>query len=275
MRYKNLIDMHTHSDNSPDGSHSVTFICESAERRGLRGLALTDHCECEEYAARRFDISVRNSYFESVKAQSIYSGRLIIMAGVELGQPNQNPEAASGVLSQYDFDFVLASLHNLAGQKDFYYMDYKKSEPREILGLYFSELYELAAGCDYDVLAHLDYPLRYITGRDGIQVDLREYYDKIDRVLRAVIERGKGIEVNTSGYRHPLGRSMPGEEIVRRYHELGGVYITTGSDAHTGADVGRGLAAGMDIIYAAGFRHTALYKKRSPILIPIESDTNP
>lgn len=270
MRYKNLLDMHTHSDNSPDGNHSVTFMCESAEREGLRGIAITDHCECECYKQRRFDISVRNSYFESVKAQSIYSGRLIVMAGIELGQANQNPQAAKEVLGQYPFDFVLASLHNLNGWEDFYYLDYNKHDPVEIVDKYFDELYELAAHCDYDILSHLDYPLRYIVGNLKLDVPLDRYREKIDRVLQIVVARDKGLEINTSGYRQPLGRTMPSAEIIRRFKELGGVYLTIGSDAHRGTDVGAGISKGMQMAYQAGFRHTALYKKRVPILIPIE-----
>ena len=30
--YKNIVDLHVHTDNSFDGNHSATFFCEKAER---------------------------------------------------------------------------------------------------------------------------------------------------------------------------------------------------------------------------------------------------
>ena len=34
--YKKRMDMHTHTDNSPDGNHSTMYLCECAEQTGLR-----------------------------------------------------------------------------------------------------------------------------------------------------------------------------------------------------------------------------------------------
>lgn len=31
--YMNLFDSHVHSDNSHDGEHSITFLCENAEQK--------------------------------------------------------------------------------------------------------------------------------------------------------------------------------------------------------------------------------------------------
>ena len=45
-------DMHIHSDNSPDGEHSGVLLCEYALKAGLRAIAITDHCECNEMCIR-------------------------------------------------------------------------------------------------------------------------------------------------------------------------------------------------------------------------------
>lgn len=67
-------------------------------------------------------------------------------------------------------------------------------------------------------------PMKIMTGR--------EYQDVIDEILRKLVSLGKGIELNTGGFKYGLGHPNPTEEIIRRYRELGGDIITIGADAH-------------------------------------------
>ena len=43
-----------------------------------------------------------------------------------------------------------------------------------------------------------------------------------------------------------------------------------GSDAHSTADLGRGIQEGMEMLREAGFRYFALYEQHKPILLPLE-----
>lgn len=49
MGYKNKLDMHVHTANSCDASHSAIRMCEVAMRNNLRSLTFTDHCEVDIY----------------------------------------------------------------------------------------------------------------------------------------------------------------------------------------------------------------------------------
>ncbi len=265
------IDMHVHSDNSPDGEHSAVLLCEYAEKAGLRAIAITDHCECNEYIEKGYNKSIRQSNFEATKAQSVFEGRLLVLRGIELGQPNQNSEAAKNVLSSCEFDFVLASLHNLVGMEDFYYLDYSdsKNDYRAVLDKYFAELITIAEEYDFDSLAHLTYPIRYF-GIDINDIDFKRYDAVTDKILTAVAERGKALEINTSGIRKGLGYLVPHDYYIKRFKELGGKYITIGSDAHTCHDVGSDIGVGLKAAFDCGFKEIALYQNREPVLIPIE-----
>ena len=86
----------------------------------IRDRTITDHCECNVYREEEYDRSVRQSYFEARKASAVFHGRLHVRAGIELGQPMQNIEAAEDILDACDFDFTLASVHNVQGMPDFY-----------------------------------------------------------------------------------------------------------------------------------------------------------
>lgn len=269
MRYRYISDCHTHSDNSRDGVDPMMMMCERAASLGLYTLAITDHCECDTYYAEAYDKSVRQSFFEAHKAKAVFDGRLKILAGVELGQPLQNPEAARDALSACEFDFVLASAHILPGKEDFYEMDYTQNEVYPLLKEYFAYVEDMVKWGQFDSLAHLTYPLRYMVGK-GIQVDLSRFRDEIDRILSSLVKSEKALEINTSGLRQEIGCTMPDADIVSRFRELGGAYVTIGSDAHRWADVGAGIEEGIALAQRVGFSHFTIFEKRVPRLIPIE-----
>ena len=54
MNKQRIMDMHVHSDNSPDGHHSPMYICESAVDKGLRAIAFTDHCEVDKFFSQKY-----------------------------------------------------------------------------------------------------------------------------------------------------------------------------------------------------------------------------
>ena len=139
-----------------------------------------------------------------------------------------------------------------------------------LLSDYFDHVLQVAKWGQFDSLAHLTYPLRYILAQPGLRVELSKYREKIDAVLLELIQQKKALEVNTSGLRQQIGDTLPDAGIVRRFYELGGTYVTLGSDAHRWADVSAGIEEAMSMIYKTGFRHYTIYSKREPRLVPIE-----
>jgi histidinol-phosphatase (PHP family) len=272
MPFKNRLDLHTHTDNSFDGNHSAIFLCETAVEQGLRAVAFTDHVEMDFYREQSFDRTAKQSYFEAVKARSAFRGKLIVCAGLELGEPTYNLPEAEALLQLYSYDIVLGSIHNLRGKKDFWFLPYADYDDAAIAALlheYFDELLALAQWGKFDVLSHLTYPLRYICGEHGFQVDVMDYAGQIDAVLAAAVQNQLALEINTSGLRQKLGKTMPDEYFVRRFKELGGARITIGSDAHYAEHLGAGLEAGMELALRCGFTHTTLYQGREPVQVEI------
>ena len=63
--YKNIVDLHVHTDNSFDGNHSATFFCEKAEMMDLRAIAFTDHCEVDRYRSDEdYEKRMLQAFFE-------------------------------------------------------------------------------------------------------------------------------------------------------------------------------------------------------------------
>ena len=84
-----------------------------------------------------------------------------------------------------------------------------------------------------------------------------------------LIERGKGMEINTGSLRRRLGETCPPQPVVDWYHEMGGTLLTVGSDAHRSIDVGADINTALSMARMAGFTHIAVYERRKPTLVAI------
>lgn len=273
MLYDHIYDSHVHSDNSFDACHSVMFLCENAVQNHVDGLCITDHCEMLQYQEEDYARRIEQSYFDAIKARTVFNGRLSVTSGIELSDMLHDEALTLEVISAHEFDAVLASQHNTMDGTDIYYSDFREWAPSDIhsyLESYFGYLYRLCKWDKHDILAHLTYPLRYIQGKCGIPVDLSRYADAIDMLLRETAQRGKALELNTAGLLQEIQDTAPPFSILKRFRELGGEFVTIGSDAHSADSLGQGISSGMLDLARAGFTRFAFYKQRQPLLMPID-----
>ena len=275
---KLIIDMHTHSSYSPDADDSAEAMYQRAVDMGLKAYALTDHCDVNFWEDAPSEDTVDAMMYgagkyapDSIAAQTRlkekFSGKLDIAVGIELAQPMQAIGKAELIAADERLDFIIGSHHMNRGVDDFYYLDYSKMSFTEIDDLMtecFIQTLEMCSWGKFDVLGHLTYPLRYICGEYGINVDIYRYEDVIREIFCTLISKGKGIEINTSGLRQKYGKTFPSFELVKLYRQLGGEIITVGSDAHRCEDLAKGTADGIELAKAAGFGYTAFYKKHEP-----------
>ncbi len=269
--YQRKLDLHIHTDNSPDGNHSAMFLCERAEFDGIRAIALTDHCEVDCYKEERYDKRVQQAFFEASKAQSAFCGKVLVLRGIELGQPHYDKATAEAILNARPYDEVIGSVHNLRGREDFYFMEhFEPSSVHALLTEYFDEILQMLEWGNFDILAHLTYPLRYFYAKSGISVDMKDYQKQVDEILKLTAEKGKALEINTAGLRQPIGKLSPEFDAVKRFHDLGGEFVTYGSDAHYADDIGKGMQEAYDAMRQAGFTELTIFQQRTPLKMPID-----
>lgn len=272
--YKNIVDLHVHTDNSFDGNHSVTFLCEKAELMDLRAIAFTDHCDIDQFRTdMSYDKRIFQAYFEIAKVMPAFRGKLLVLNGIELGQPTYDVDIANNIINKYDYDQILGSIHNLRGGEDFYFMEnLSLNEAEKLLKEYFNEIIELLKWGNFDVLAHLTYPLRYFYSKSNLQIDLDSFKNQIDEILLMTAKQDKALEINTAALRQPLNKLSPEVDIVKRFKELGGKFVSVGSDAHYAEH----LAADIDMAYScaieAGFDSITFFQKRTPMQMKIETE---
>ncbi|MFF5084135.1 histidinol-phosphatase [Actinoplanes sp. NPDC000266] len=172
---------------------------------------------------------------------------LLILTGVEAGEPHWHRDRFASVLRAGQFDRVLASLHTLP-------MGDGLNEPGEhfaqrpaadVVRDYLAEIPRLVTGfADFEALAHIDFVSRYWPAAEG-PFNPADFEEEFRYALTAVATTDRALEINTN--------RKPFPEIVRWWRHVGGKVITFGSDAHAPAFVGNGFAEAVALVEALGF----------------------
>ena len=267
----NAFDMHTHSRFSVDCDSPEFDIYSGAQNKGLLGVAVTDHCECNNFYSNKYYKLIKDAFNTlNPQKEGLNTKSFKLIMGVELGQYNQGKENGDKVLAAFPFDFVLASLHNIKNYPDFYFIDYDNADPDFLLTEYFSELLKIAKYNFFDCLSHITYPIRYIpsTARGGI--NLEKYYPVIDEILKMIIKNKKALELNTSGMRTDFKDFIPSAEILKRYVSFGGDMICLGSDAHFCYQVGSYFKEALTLLKSLGIKNTVYFEERKPHFVAID-----
>ena len=115
---------------------------------------------------------------------------------------------------------------------------------------------------------HLDYVVRYGPTKND-SYTYQKHADVFDKILSVLIENGKGIELNTGGFRSGLSQPNPCVEILKRYRALGGEIITVGSDAHAPKDIAADFDRACALLKECGFAYYCVFQKRIPVYLKL------
>jgi histidinol-phosphatase (PHP family) len=263
-------DTHVHSQYSGDSHAPQDVMIAQAKKKDLAGLCFTDHLDLDYPNDPVLFLLDLPNYAASVDAlREKNEGIFPVRFGIELGLQPHLADIHAEILSQYPFDFVIGSSHLIHGFDPYYKEFFEGRDEEECYLEYFCSVLENIKAFDgFDVYGHLDYVVRYGPS-GGAAYSYRRFADIIDEILRLLIEKGKGIELNTAGFKYGLGRPNPCEDVLRRYRELGGEIITVGSDAHAPEYLSYAFDKVPQILADAGFRYFTVFEERKPHFLPI------
>jgi histidinol-phosphatase (PHP family) len=96
-----------------------------------------------------------------------------------------------------------------------------------------------------------------------------DFSDSLDAIFKKLIEKGKGIEVNTAGFLYELDFPHPDFDSLKRYKELGGEIITIGSDSHKAEHIGNKFSFVIEQLAHIGFKYITYFENRKPVFVKI------
>jgi histidinol-phosphatase (PHP family) len=261
-------DNHVHTEWSWDAVHgAMEATCKRAARLRLPSVAFTEHADLTPWVVRAEDpmsdvlrrwlrpdgrIAPRDLDVEGYLAcvqhcRERYPG-LRVLTGVELSEPHWHPEQTAALLDGGRFQRVLGSVHSVGGRDEPRLVDHamRARPPAEVVREYLAEARAMAASdAPFEVLAHIDYPVRHWPASAG-PFRPADFEDEFRDVLTVLVASGRALEINT---RVPLA-----PDLVRWWGDAGGETVSFGSDAHRPRDLAHGFAAAAEMALSCGFR---------------------
>ena len=257
-----MFDYHMHSLVSFDGQDTPEIMAQMALKAGLKEICFTDHVDDGPPCTERFNRFTTEEYGAAYDSLEI-SG-LKIRKGLEFGMLPDNQALLKQYLQERPFDFVIGSVHYI-GDQDIYFPEYWVGKTQQQAELVYMEttLRCVKAHDDFDVLGHLTYISKARANPAKRLIPYEWYRELFDEILKTLVSKGKGMEINSSGVDR-CGDFLPSAEYLRRFKELGGEIVTVGSDAHTANRVGQHMHRACEIVQDI-FGYVCTFEDRKPI----------
>ena len=258
-----IYDQHLHTSFSPDSTEEMEAYVKKAKKQGDTVFVTTEHLDFGANAANGGDIIPDFARLQETIKRLAEKYGIKMLLGIEAGYRARFHEEIASIVKTYPFDVVIASVHE-NDKYDFYGLEAKVGRTTQAM---YAEYLGLVQGLvndfkDYDILAHIDFPLRYVA-----PIDIAPFEDSIKAIFRVVAEDGKAFEINT---RTVVSNGMPYlEKYAQWFLESGGKYFSLGSDAHRVGNYKGEFEETIQMLKRNGVNELSFYenRKRRGVLI--------
>lgn len=220
-----IFDCHLHTKFSTDCNMPIEEGVKKAKELGI-GLVVTDHMDlnCPPEIGFVFDTD------EFFKEYNKYRGDNLLL-GIELGLDSNYADKNQELIINNSFDQIIGSQHTISSSDLYDQRTYENKGKKPVYEEYFMEIIDSIKTHPYiNTLGHIDFICRYNPFEDK-EMYYREFSDHIDEVIKHCLSRDIVLELNTRRLTNDIAfKNLL--DIYTRYRELGGKYITIGSDAH-------------------------------------------
>ena len=256
-----MFDFHMHTCVSFDTDSSALDIALAAKKAGLVEICFTDHQDYGCYPWQDGFLICLEEYHRAYDSLSVPG--LTIRKGIEIGLADWNVKEVNQFLGAENFDFVIGSVHMVDGHNAYLEGYWQGKTPQQAFARYLEHTLEcVKCHNNFDVLGHLTFVAKSLHNMSAKGVDYREYRDIADEILKILVDKGIGLEINTSAYDR-IRDFLPSADYLRRYKELGGSIVTVGSDAHNSHKVGVHIDSALTLAKDI-FGHVCTFENRKP-----------
>lgn len=265
-----FVDTHTHSQFSPDSKATVEDLLLQAKKAGAAGVCITDHLDLD--APRNpglfeFSIDAQQREIEEKKHQIFPDGSCKVLKGIEVGLTPENLEHSRAYIAGHSFDQIIASIHFVDGEDPYYGNYYEGKNFKRAYSRVLELIYQTAKDFKkFDIIGHFDYVARYAPYKVR-DIFYKDFPDELDTLLKFLAQEGKALEINTKTYDyHGDHLQVLDTDILRRFRELGGEFVTLGSDSHSADRICDKFENFAEICRECGFPRLAYFENRKPVL---------
>jgi histidinol-phosphatase (PHP family) len=259
------VDIHNHTTLCNHAEGSMEQYIQKAIELGIDIYGFSEHAPMKNFEdGYRLVIDKKEFYESEVKTlQKKYQDQIQILLGYEVDylQGDYILDAITGA----DVDYLIGSVHYL-GKWGFdnpeFIATYKNKDIDTIWVEYFEAVKQMAKTGLFQIAGHLDLikVFKYLPKKDIKSI--------AHNTLKAIKKGNMAIEINSAGFRKPIGEQYPSRELLELAFELN-IPITTSSDAHHVDQIGFMYDEVIQIAQEIGYKEVVYFEQKEAVKSPL------
>lgn len=228
----------------------TAYISENTEL-----ITFTEHLDLDNTANSRQD-DIPN-FAELIKWQKQFKEdfKLDLLLGVEIGFVPSHQKRLEDILSGFNFDLKLLSVHQ---NEEYDYMDSVDLPSDIMINKYLDQLLlalDSMEACH--IMTHFDYGFRI---HNLSAEDLGPYEEKLMMIFKKCVEKNLAFELNSKSLYHYNNKDLY-RWAIPRYQSVGGKLFSLGSDAHKVDEHFMRFSESIDLLEQFGVSEVAQYRQ--------------
>ena len=257
-----IFDTHIHTNASPDGKMTPEEAIIQVCKQGI-GCIFTEHADYNPKGEPYFCTDLKKYPRDYIKYRSD-----TVLIGMEINLLAECVMQNKSNAAHPDIDYVIGSVHCTdgidIGHDAAITAELFKRHGEEFYARYLAFSLEVIKVSDFfDAFGHIDFISRYSSLPESNAL-YEKFSDVYDAILTTLIEHGKLLELNTRRLREEGARKNL-TAIYSRYRNLGGKYVTIGSDAHLVASIGNNFDIALEMLKEIGLS-PVYFKERKMVV---------
>ena len=257
------VDLHNHTTLCNHASGTIDSYIQEAIKKGIKYYGFSDHAPMDFEPQYRMSFKQMKGYEQDIKqAKEKYKDKCEILLGYEVDYLQGHVD--DRVLNA-DVDYLIGSVHFIdkwGFDNPEFIGKYADKDIDEIWQEYFDTVEEMVSTKLFDIVGHIDLIkiFKYMPKKNISSLAIK--------TLKAIKKADMVIELNSAGFRKPIGEAYPSLDILKEAYKLG-IKITFGSDAHAPEQVLQNYEKILNMAKSVGYTQCVIFRKRKKFLVDI------
>ena len=255
------VDLHNHTTLCNHAVGTMDEYITKAIELGIDSFGFSEHAPMKDFEdGYRLTLDKKEFYEKSVnELQEKYQDKIKILLGYEVDYIDDT-YLLDEIVSA-NVDYLIGSVHYLNGwgfDNPEFIGEYKKRDINKVWQDYFEAMRQMAKSGKFDIVGHLDLIKVFNF------LPTQNIKSLVIDTLKEIKKSNMVIEINSAGFRKPIGEQYPSMEILELAYELN-IPITFSSDAHSVEQVGLNYNKTTQIAKKIGYKKCVTFIKREKI----------
>ncbi len=256
-----LVDLHNHTILCNHAKGSTNEYVQAAIKAGTSYFGFSDHAPMNFSQKYRMSFDQMDMYEKDIHSlKERYKDQIDILLAYEV-------DFLEGYMDERvlnaDVDYLIGSVHFIKKwefDNPEFIGEYKNRDINQIWQEYFDTIEEMAKQNLFDIVGHIDLIkiFKYMPTKD-IRIIAQN-------AIKAIKKADMVVELNTAGYRKPIGEAYPSSDILELLSDFN-IPITFGSDAHDPSQIALRSNEIENLAKRFGYRECAIFKQRERQMI--------